>query len=1168
MDKIRYKKSFWTKSVIPEIPTTIPNTTPTALPIVPPTRDYTPALPNITHALPDYSHAFDTESDPSEDPSSDLIPPLSTISPFLSSDDDTTDSDTLDTPPSPTHGTPFTEITPSTQRSSVVPRRRVMILATRHPIPYHDSAQYSSLDSSSEASLECHLDASSDSSSRHSLPNHSSPDLPSTSVGPTCKRRRSPMTFVADVKVDSRESYEPSRSKGTYVCVDGDIKRVGESHSKHEIDPMQATIEACFDFTDIIRSRGIDVRVVAKTIARDKVGTDTRDMVEGGDDKVTDPVVSDDVQKERVADGTYETLRSLVQRFHDHTVAIPVHRAQVIEGVHREQGCRIVGVESIVTALTERITELERDNRKLRGTMSVEGERVDRLQCSMSLISHHRKISPSVTLLCRRKMPNIRSRASMTHEDIEDLVTHRVAKGMEAREAAMNLEPLNESGDEQEDENRGNIIRGNRGNGNEGTGGNGSGENMNGNRGRNENGNRNGNHGMNYGGLIPVAQELQDSALTWWNSHKSTIGVDAAYAMKWDGLIKLMTEVYCPRNEIKKMETELWNLTVKGNDLTAYTQRSAENKRRMESNQGDNHKKQPPFKRQNVSGQNAARAYIAGNNERRRYAGPHPLCNKCRYHHVGPCTVKCNNCKRVSHQTRDCRSATAVPNMQKALLRNQQGVICYKCRGPGHVKRDYLNLRNQNHENRVGNNIGNKTELGSFDVIIGMDWMAKNHAVFVCNEKVVCIPYRDEMLIIQSDDINGKSKSKLNIISCAKTQKYIEKGCQVYLVHVMSKEEDDQSKEKRLEDMLIGFIRPSSSLWGAPVLFVKKKDGYFRMCIDYRKLNKLTMKNRYPLPRTDNLFDQLQGSKSYSKIDQISSYHQLRVRKEDIPKTTFRTCYGHYEFQVMPFGLTNAPTITRPMTKLTQKSVKFDWGEKEETAFQTLKQKCSASILALPEGSEKFMVYCDASHKELLSDYDCEIRYHPRKENVVANALSRKERKISYNNSYHTNIKASPIEALVGHKCRSPIGWAKFGDSQLTSPKIIHETTKKIIHIKNRIQAALDHQNNYADIRRKPLEFQVGDKVMLKVFPWKGVIRFGKRGKLYLRYIGPFKILSKKCLSDETLAIPLDEIQINEKLHFIEEPVEIMDHEIKRLKQSRTLIVKVRWNSKRGHEFT
>nr|GEU44040.1 putative reverse transcriptase domain-containing protein [Tanacetum cinerariifolium] len=179
--------------------------------------------------------------------------------------------------------------------------------------------------------------------------------------------------------------------------------------------------------------------------------------------------------------------------------------------------------------------------------------------------------------------------------------------------------------------------------------------------------------------------------------------------------------------------------------------------------------------------------------------------------------------------------------------------------------------------------------------------------------------------------------------------------------------------------------------------------------------------------------------------------------------------------------------------------------------------------------------------------------------------------------------------------CRSPICWAEVGDAQLTGPELIHETTEKIVQIKQRIQAARDRQKSYADIRRKPLEFQVGDRVMLKVSPWKGVVRFGKRGKLNPRYIRPFKVLAKvasvayrlelpeqlsrvhstfhvsnlkKCLSDEPLAISLDEVHIDEKLRFVEEPIEIMDREVKRLKQSRIPIIKVRWNSRRGPEFT
>ncbi|GJZ93362.1 putative reverse transcriptase domain-containing protein [Tanacetum coccineum] len=792
-------------------------------------------------------------------------------------------------------------------------------------------------------------------------------------------------------------------------------------------------------------------------------------------------------------------------------------------------------------------------------------------------------------------------------------------------------------------------------------------------------------------------------------------------------------------------------------------------------------------------------------------------------------------------------------------------------------------------------------KLGSFDVVIGMDWLSKYHARIICDEKVVHIPIDGETLIIRGD----QSKTQLNLISCFKTERYISRGYQVFIAQVMEKKSD----EKRLEDIPVvrefpevfpenlpglppvrqeefqidlipgavpvarapyrlapsemqelsnqlqeladrGFIRPSTSPWGAPVLFVKKKDGSFRMC-----------------------------SSVYSKIDLRSGYHQLRVRDEDIPKTAFRTRF-----------IKDFSKSAKSLTELTQKNKKYIWGEDQESAFQLLKQKlCEALILALPEGNDDFVIYCDASHQdhkslqhilhqkelnmrqhrwlELLADYDYEICYHPGKANVVADALSRKERikplrvralvmtlhpklpsqileaqteaikeenikaenlrgmdkafevrpdgtrciknrswlplfgnlrdlimheshklkysihpgsdkmyqdlkklywwpnmkaiiaeyvskcltcsrvkvecqkpsglliqpkiptwkwerimmdfvtklpktsnghdtiwvivdrltksahfipikatdsmetltrlyikeiisrhgvpisiisdrdshftsrfwqsmqsalgtqldmstayhpetdgqsertiqtledmlracvidfgkgwerhlplvEFSYNNSYHASIKAAPFEALYGRKCRSPVCWAEVRDVQLTGPEIIHETTEKIVQIRQRLQAARDRQRSYANVRRKPLEFQVGDRVMLKVSPRKGVIRFGKRGKLNPRYIGPFKILDrvgpvayklelpeelsnvhstfhvsnlKKCLSDESLIIPMKELRLDDKLNFVEEPIEIMDREVKQLKQSRIPIVKVRWNSKRGPEFT
>ncbi|GKB29477.1 putative reverse transcriptase domain-containing protein [Tanacetum coccineum] len=201
----------------------------------------------------------------------------------------------------------------------------------------------------------------------------------------------------------------------------------------------------------------------------------------------------------------------------------------------------------------------------------------------------------------------------------------------------------------------------------------------------------------------------------------------------------------------------------------------------------------------------------------------------------------------------------------------------------------------------------------------------------------------------------------------------------------------------------------------------------------------------------------------------------------------------------------------------------------------------------------------------------------------------------SYNNSYPSSIRCAPFEALYGRKCRSPVLWAEIGESSLIGPELVQETIDKVVLIKEKLKAARDHQKSYADDRRKPLEFEVGDKVLLKVSPWKGVMRFGKKGKLAPRYVGPFEILEriglvayrlrlpnklsevhdtfhvsnlKKYLADANLHVPLDEIEVDKTLHFVEKPVEIMDREVKTLKRSKIPIDKVHWNSKRSPEFT
>nr|GEY17185.1 putative reverse transcriptase domain-containing protein [Tanacetum cinerariifolium] len=420
------------------------------------------------------------------------------------------------------------------------------------------------------------------------------------------------------------------------------------------------------------------------------------------------------------------------------------------------------------------------------------------------------------------------------------------------------------------------------------------------------------------------------------------------------------------------------------------------------------------------------------------------------------------------------------------------------------------------------------------------------------------------------------------------------------------------------------------------------------MCIDYQELNKLTVKNRYPLPRIDDLFDQLQGSSVYSKIDLRLGYHQLRVREEDIPKTAFRTRYGHYEFQVMPFGLTNAPAVFMDLMNRVCKPYldkflivliddiliysKDEKGHEEhlKVILELLKKeelyakfsKCEfwiPKVQFLSHVIDSQGIHVDPAKIESVKDWaspktpmeirqflglagkrrfyriprcfnqgvgavlmqrvkrslqnafgtrlDMSTAYHPETDGQSERTIQTLEDMLracaidfgkgwvnhmplvefSYNNSYHASIKAAPFEALYGRKFRSPVCWTEFGEAQILGPELIQETTEKIIQIKQRMQAARDRQKK-----------RVGDVAYKLDLPEE-----------LSRVHNTFHVSNlKKFHADEPLAVPLDGLHVDDKLYFVEEPIEIMDREVKRLKYSRIPLVKVRWNSKRGHEFT
>ncbi|GKB19318.1 putative reverse transcriptase domain-containing protein, partial [Tanacetum coccineum] len=725
------------------LPTTHVDTTltpieiPTVSPIVSPSPDYTPAPP-------DYSPAFDMEFDLSEDLSPDRIPPLPATLPFLSLTDDSSDSDTLDTPPSPTHGTLFTKITLSTHSSPAASgalRRRVMILKPGQPIPhgrlycYHPNRPTLS-DSSS--------DDLSDSSFGLSSSDHSSPALPS---GPSRKRSRSPTTSIL-ISLPIPGALSPARAN-----LLPPPKRIRSSDSATDL-------EDCSDESS--EAEGINARIVVEIVAREKAETSTRGPVKVTVERVMHPTVLGDIPEAAQEEGAIEEGSGA----HDYSD----------------------------------------------GSAECYSVRED------------------------QTMPNIRSGVTMTREAVNKLIACRVAEVLEDRDAMRNLEPLVESGVEQEDENGDDYEGGNGGgNGNGGVNRNGGnrnrgvngnrngGGNVNGNDNGNGNGNRGGN-GYNFGGFNLVSRECtyQDFLKCqplYFNGMEGVVGLTCWFE-KMETVFHISN---CPKKYQDKVERFIGGLpdNIQGNVIAAEPTRlqdaiqvannlmdhklkgyarSAENKKRPRHYRKDCPKLRNQNRRNKTgnktrSNEATTKAYAIGgggaNLDSNVIAGTFLLNNRyaCMLFDSGTdrsfVSSTFSALLDVAPSTLDTSYAIELTDGRIS----ETNVIIRGC---------MLGLLGHPFDIDLM-----PIELGSFDVIIGMDWLAKYHVVIVCDEKIVCIPYGDEMLIIQSDDCDGESKSKLNIISCTKTQKYMQKGCQVYLAQVTSKKAKDKSKKKRLEDVPI-----------------------------------------------------------------------------------------------------------------------------------------------------------------------------------------------------------------------------------------------------------------------------------------------------------------------------------------------------------------------------
>nr|GEU36042.1 putative reverse transcriptase domain-containing protein [Tanacetum cinerariifolium] len=711
-----------------------------------------------------------------------------------------------------------------------------------------------------------------------------------------------------------------------------------------------------------------------------------------------------------------------------------------------------------------------------------------------------------------------------------------------------------------------------------------------------------------------ATRTLFDVALTWWNSQIRSLGPDA-YSMTWEMLKNKMTNKYCPQGEIKKLEIELWNLKASkpkildetielANDLIdqklrTYVERQLNNKRKADESFRNNHgHQQQTLKRQNV-----ARVYNMGTGERKPYSRNLAKCTKCHFHHKGPCTQKCHKCNKVGHFTHDCRSS-----------------------GNANV----ANAQRNNEANHKGNERrGNASRDPDSNVVVG---------TFLLNNRYASILFDTGA---DRSFISTAFSSLIDIVPTPLENSYNVELAGGKIVRISVKKEEDKSEGKQLEDVPViqdyPKVFPKDFLGLPPARPVEFQIDLIPGATPHSELDMETQVMPFGLTNVPAVFMDLMNrvSKPYLDkfvivfIDDILIYSKnekehkehlkaiLELLKKEklyakfskcefwIPKREMVIAYASQKLKVHKQNYTTHDLDLGSVVFALKIWRHYLYGTKSH--FLPIRENDPLDKLArlylnriVARHGIPVSIICDHNgrftsnfwrsfQKALDILRACVIDFS--KGWVKHLPLC----EFSYNNSYQASIKAAPYEALYGRKCRSPVCWAEVEEAQLTGPELIQETTKKIVLIKQRIQAAQDRQKSYADLKRMPMEFKIGDRVMLEVSPWKGVVQFGKQGKLNPRYVGPFKVLAKvrtvtyrldltqelsrfhhtfhvsnlkKCYANEPLVMPLEGIHVDDRLQFMEDPVEIMEREIKRLKRSRIPLVKVyRKGCRKGWSF-